>query len=400
MVLGCRQFAFLLALVVALHTPPLHTQTTSTNPELAAHLERGHAAFQAHNQALATQEFRAALKLDPDNAEAHANLGVLAFFQGDCPAAEPEFQSALRASPSLIKAGALLAICERKLGQPDAQADMESAYAQLQDPSLRTQVGVQLADLYFQRGDLDHTLPIVHSLVEAQPDNVDLLFFAQRIYSEMADNTLNKLALLAPDSARMQQLIAERLINAGDLKGAIEHYRKAIALDPRLPGMHFELAESILEDSNDATAQAAAQHELEAAQNNDGDSAAIESLLGRIAVLQNKSDQAYEHYHRANQLNPNQVEAQLGLAALLVDQGKPQEALEFLKSAAQADPMNANAHYRLARVYHSLHVTEEEQKEIKIYEELRATKDRIASLYRQMNRKADSQNDAAPAEKQ
>jgi len=95
----------------------------------------------------------------------------------------PEFQSALHVSPNLTKALALLAICERRLGQPSAQADMESAFANLQDAKLRTQVGVELADFYFQQGDLDRTLPIVHSLVQLNPDNVDILFFAQRIYA-------------------------------------------------------------------------------------------------------------------------------------------------------------------------------------------------------------------------
>jgi tetratricopeptide (TPR) repeat protein len=397
MFLRSKHLAYLASYVLAMQFLTLRAQISSGIAELANDLERGHEALQADDQALATQEFRAALKLDPDNAEAHANLGVMAFFHGDCPVAEPEFQNALRASPTLTKAQALLAICERRLGQPSAQADLESAFANLKDPKLRTQVGVQLADFYFQKGDLDQTLPIVHSLVESDPDNVDLLFFAQRIYSELADNTMNKLALLAPESARMQQLIAEQLINAGDLKDAIEHYRKAIAADPRLPGMHFELAESILESSNDANALAEAQQELEAAVKNDGDSARVECALGRIALLQSKDDAAFAHYKRAYDLNPNEVEAQLGLAAILVEQDKPQEAVQFLRSAVRADPMNANAHYRLARVCHTLHLVDEERQEMKLFEDIRATKDRVAQLYRQMNRRPEQQ-DAAPAD--
>jgi Tfp pilus assembly protein PilF len=399
MFLWSKQSVLLVSCIFAMHSLPLWAQVATTNVELQGDLQRGHEALQANNQALATQEFRAALKLDPGNAEAHANLGAMAFFHGDCPAAEPEFQSALRASPSLTKALALLAVCERRLGQPSAQTDMESAFANLQDAKLRTQVGVELADFYFQQGDLDHTLPVVHSLVEANPDNVDLLFFAQRIYSELADNTMNKLALLAPDSARMQQLIAEQLINAGDLKDAIEHYRKAIALDPHLPGMHFELAESILELSNDANAQAAAQQELDAAVQTDGDSARVECALGRVALLQSKSDAAYAHYRLAYKLNPNEVEAQLGLAAILVEQDKPQEAVQYLRSAVQADPMNANAHYRLARVCHTLHLIDEEQREIKLYQDIHTTKDRVAQLYRQMNRRPEGQDDGKTDEK-
>ena len=375
-------------------------QSASAKSELAADLERGHAALQAKNQDVAAEAFHAALKLDPGNAEAHANLGVIAFSRGDCPAAELEFQGALRRSPGLTNALALLSICERRLGKPNAQADLETAFANLKDHKLRTLVGVQLADFYFQQGDLDRTLPVIHSLVVADPDNVDLLFFAQRIYSEMADNTLNKLALLAPDSARMQQLIAEKLINAGDLAGAIEHYRKAIAADPRLPGMHFELAEAILETSNSAATQAEAKDELDAAIKVDGDSARVECALGHIAQLQAGSDAALSHYRRAIELDPNEVQAQLGLASILVEQEKPDQALPYLRSAVQADPMNANAHYRLARVCHTLHLADEERKEMKLLKEIRATNDRVAQLYRQMNRRPEPPDVAEPAEKQ
>jgi tetratricopeptide (TPR) repeat protein len=388
-------FALLVCCVFVMRSASLWAQT-ATNAELESDLERGQAALKANNRPLAIEQFRAALKLDPDNVEAHANLGVMAFFHGDCRDAEEEFQSALRAAPTLTKAKALLSICEKHLGQPSAQADLESAFANLKDPKLRTQVGVELADLYYQNGDLDHTLTIIHTLVGLDPDNVDLLFFAQRVYSEMADNTLNKLALLAPASARMQQLIAERLINAGDLKDAIDHYHKALALDPRLPGMHFELAEAFLESSNDASAQAQARQELDAAVKTDGDSARLECAYGRIALLQAKTDEAYAHYKRAYDLDPHEVQAQLGLARILSDENKPQEALRYLREAVQADPLNALAHYRLARVCHSLHLMDEEQKEITLYQEIRQAKDRVAQLYRQMNRRPESQDDLPP----
>ncbi len=384
---------------LALQPARLSAQQSSAAAELAADLLRGQAALKVNDQALAARQFRAALKLDPENVEAHANLGALAFFHGDCAAAEPELQSALHAAPTLTKAQALLAVCERRLGQPTAQADLESAFAKLKDAKMRTLVGVELANLYYQQGDLDRTLPVIHSLVESDAENVDLLFFAQRIYAELADNTMNKLALLAPDSARMQQLIAERLINAGDLKGAIEHYRKAIAADPRLPGMHFELAEAVLESSNDATAQAQAQQELDAAMKVDGDSARVECAFGRIAVLQNNTSEASSRYRRAYELNPNDVEAQLGLAKILDGQDKPQEAVLYLRSAVKADPMNAAAHYRLARVCHALHLDEEEKREIKLYREIREAKDRVAQLYRQMNRRPEAQDDL-PREEQ
>src|SRR5271155_2412267 len=98
MFLPSSQFVVPIFVTIVVQFAPLLAQAPSANSELAADLQRGHAALQAKDETLATQEFRAALKLDPDNVDAHANLGVMAFFHGDCAAAEPEFQSTLRAA--------------------------------------------------------------------------------------------------------------------------------------------------------------------------------------------------------------------------------------------------------------------------------------------------------------
>jgi tetratricopeptide (TPR) repeat protein len=385
---------FVLSLLLALAAlPGASAQAGSATPGLAQDLERGQAALKADDQAAATEAFRAALKIDPANVEAHANLGAIAFLHGDCAGALPDLRSALAARHSLANAQGLIAICEKRMGSPAARADLEGAFQSLKDAKLRVQVGVELADVYYQNGDLDHTLPVVRELVDLDPDNADLLFFAQRIYSELADDTMNKLALLAPDSARMQQLIAERLINAGDLQGAVDHYRKALAADPRLPGVHFELAEAILEGSNQADARTAAIGELDAAAKVEGDSPRIECAYGRIASLQGHFDDALTHYRRAYQMDPADGEAQLGIGSTLADQDQPQEAVKYLRLAVSSDPMNAQAHYRLARVCRALNLDDEARKQIQLYREVRQAKDRVAQLYRQMNRRPEPEDD-------
>jgi tetratricopeptide (TPR) repeat protein len=384
----------------ALIFQPLSRAQTGPAPgALKDDLQRGEVALKANDQDAAADAFRAALAIDPKNVEANANLGAIAFFHGDCSGATRNLRSALAVSPDLVNAQALIAMCERRMGDPAARADLESAFAKLKDPKLRVQVGVELADVYYQNGDLDRTLPVVHELVELAPDNADILFFAQRIYTEAADDTMNKLALIAPDSARMQQLIAERLINAGDLNGAIEHYRNALAADPRLPGMHFELAEAILEGSNQAAAQVDALKELDAAVSAEGDNSRIECAYARIAALQGKFDEALAHYQRAYKMDPSSGEAQFGLGKTLADQNHLEESLKYLRMAVLTDPMNAPAHYKLARVYRDLHLDEEAQKETKLFQEIRQAKDRVAQLYREMNRRPEPEGDV-PAEQQ
>lgn len=222
---------------------------------------------------------------------------------------------------------------------------------------------------------------------------------AQRIYSELAEDTLNKIAIVAPGSARMQQVIAEHLVNGGDLNAALDHFRKALEIDPHLPGIRYELSEAILESApSNAESQNAAESELQEAIANDGDGPGIECELGRIARLRSNLDQAYQHYRKAYELDPGEVEAQMGLARVLMDQQKPKDALPYLRSAIAADPLNAEAHYRLAAAYRILQMPEEAQKEITLFQEIKKAKDQIRVLYQQMNRapKPEDEEESVP----
>jgi tetratricopeptide (TPR) repeat protein len=357
--------------------------------EIHDHLEKAAAFLRAKDADSAVRQLDAVLALDPRNAEAYADLGVIAFFKQDFRAAARDLRQALAINPSLAKSQALLGICERRLGDPSAQSILESAFPRLKDKDLRIQTGLELANIYYQAGDLDRAAAAMRSLVDLAPDNVEVLFMAQRVYYELADETLNKLSIVAPGSARMQQVIAERLVNDGNLKDAIGYYRRALQIDPNLPGVHYELAEAIFESApNDAQAQAQAEAELQAAMNLEGDSSQIECMLGRIARKQSDPGAAYAHYRRAFALAPSDAEAELGLGQSLADMHQPEKALRYLRLAVQSDPLNQEAHYRLAVVCRTLHLSAESQKEFRLFREVKEAQAHTRELYRQMNRTA------------
>jgi tetratricopeptide (TPR) repeat protein len=332
-----------------------------------------------------------------NGAPARLAQGTQELSHGDCSAAEKDLRAALAASPSSAQAQGLLGICEKRLGEPGAQAHLEAGFARVTGAKLKTEIGVELADYDYQRGDLDHALPVVRALVALNPENTDILFFAQNVYQDMADGTLNKLALLAPDSPRMQQVVAERLVEAGNLPAAAEHYRAALANDPYLPGAHFELAEAILEASpNDAAAQADAQKELDAALRVDGESARLECVMGRVAWLGANLSAALQHYQRARQIMPASEDALLGIARILMRQDKPAEAVPLIQQVVEADPLNGEAHYRYAMALRATGRTADAQEQIHIYETIRAARDKVAHVYEEMNRRMKSPQDEAP----
>ena len=383
--------------MLALAPATLCAFQTEPTLDIQAHLRKAAEYLRANNLNSATREFDAVLVLDPNNAEAFANLGVIAFARRDYQSAAQNLRHALAIDPSLTRTEALLGICERRLGQASAQERLEKTSPQLKDKNLRAQVGLELANLYYAEGNLDRAATTMRSLVDLDPENADILYMAQRIYYELADDTLNKLAIIAPGSARMQQVIAERLINEGNLKSATEHYRKVLEMNPRVPGVHYELAEAILESApNDPAAQAEAEKELEDAVKMDGDSDRTECMFARIALRRSGQEDASAHYQRALTLNPGSAEAQLGLGRLLAGMEKPREAVKYLRMAVESDPLNEQAHYWLASVSKKLELKEESEKEFRLFREIKETKAQLKELYRQMNKRSPDRQESIP----
>jgi tetratricopeptide (TPR) repeat protein len=391
----------LLLLLLTLIAGTLWAMAAQTGVSHAAavrdHLQKAGEYFKANDLDSAAKEFDAVLALDPRNAEANANLGVIAFSQRDYAKASKYLRKALATDPSLTKSEALLGICQKRLGDPSALALLEKSFAKLKDKPLHLQVGMELAGLYDQLGDPGAEAVMMQKLVDLDSDNVDVLYMAQRLYEELADDTLNKLAVLAPGSGRMQQVIAERLVNGGDLKGAIEHYRKALEISPGLPGVRFELAEATLENSpSDSATQDEAEKELQTALATEGDNSKVQCELGRIAALRSDQQGTLRHYSRAFQLNPGNTDAQLGLARILMTTEKMREATKYLELAVQSDPLNNEAHYRLALAYKRLQMPAQAQKEMHLFQEIKKTKEQVAELYRQMNKPQKPETEELP----
>jgi tetratricopeptide (TPR) repeat protein len=364
--------------------------------EIQEHLRLAQKALAEDSPDAATREFDAILAIDKNNPTALANLGALAFVRGDWSAAAARFTQALQVVPSLSKAQGLLAICKRRLGDPTAQAALEAAFPVIEDKRIHVQVGMELADVYRSQEKLEQAASTLGALLQIVPDNVDVLFVAQQIYQQMAAGTLDKLAVLAPASARMQQVIAEHLINVGNLSGAIEHYRAALKLNPKLPGVHYEIGESIMQSSIAEGSLAEAEEEFAEALRVDGESAEIETKLGMIAGFRARQDLAFDHYSRAYNLNPRNLEAQLGMAKILVLREEPKKALPYLRTVVDADPMNVEARYRYAAVCKQLGLMAEANRQLALFREAKAVKAQVEDVYSQMNRPPVKRADDSP----
>lgn len=373
-------------IALALLACSFSTAQSSLTITQADHMQRAVEYLKRNDAASAERELNAVLALNPRNAAALADLGAIAFARGDCAAATPRLQQALAEDPSLVRSEGLLGVCESKSGNPAAQHMLQAAFSNLQEKTLKIRVGLELMELEYRNANLTEAASTARSLVELAPDNVEVLNMAQRVYAESADDTVNKIALLAPGSAQMQQVIAERLINQGDLQSAIVHYRKALATSPSLPGAHYELAEAILESApNDPQTQIEADKELRTALSTDGDSAGVECMFARIAARRSDPESAFAHYQRALEFNSANSEAQIGVGRYYAQKDLPLKAVDHLRKAVALDPMNEQAHYWLATVCKRLSLDSESSKEYKLFDEIKDAKGRLRDLYQQMN---------------
>jgi tetratricopeptide (TPR) repeat protein len=364
--------------------PQSSSPPATTKQQIESHSRQAQEFLSKGQSELAVREYNAILKLDPNNLDARGNLGVTLFFRGDYANAATNLRAAVKERPNLWNIQALLGMTERRIGQlAAAQADLEKSFPQIQEQKLRVQAGMELIEIYYGAGSLDKASGLVNVLRQVAPENTDVLYTAYRIYSDLAGESMLSIAMLAPNSARMHQITGQEMSRHGDIEGAVAHYREAIKLDPKLPGLRFELAEA-LNLSNSAADQQSVEKEYQAALADDPLDEKSESRLGDIALRGSNVKAALDHYQRAVELQPNDADACLGLGRVLTEMQRAAEAEQYLKRAVQLDPFMATAHYRLGLVYRATGRPAEAQKELAEFERLKQMKERLKQLYQDM----------------
>lgn len=374
---------------------------TPERKAIQEHYLRAQEAQRSGQNEAAIKEFREILRLDPNNAEAHANLGVIAYTQREYGEAASEFQAALKLRPSLWKAQAFLGMCELRIGHSQTSKEMlEASFPHLPDGDLKSQAGRDLISIYGQRGDLARALQIVQALERTEPNDPDLLYTAYRTYTDLAAGTLAKLAQVAPNSAQIHRILAQAEQSQDDFPGAIAQYRRALEIDPRLQGLHFELGQAILEDSTAEPSRQEAEKEFRLALADNPADAYSYYMLGEIAWLRAQPDRALENYAEAVRLGPDWVDARVALGKTLTALDRPAEAVEQLTQAVRIDPDSDIAHYRLAQAYRKLGRGDEAQRELAAFHRLRDSHAAVGALYQQVLERTVPHQTVAPDEPQ
>lgn len=372
------RFGVAFALIITAQINGL-AQSTVVSPQ--EHARRANEFLKANQPAKAIPEFAALVAAQPDNLDAQANLGVLLYFQGRHSEALEHLRKAIQINPNLPRIQALLGLCEFQLGQLDsARADLSAAVGNLPDPKFRKEVGLTLIEIETAQQDLVAAAATIGKLRDEAPTDPEILYASYRIHTDLAGEALLSLSLSAPQSGQMQQAIAHELERIRDLPGAIAALRKAIAVDPSLPGIHFELAEALHgSDSQADRAQAEREYVIALEKNPREVQAAVR--LGDLHADRGDLDSAAGFYQRVLAQQPKNAEAALGLARVYSERNDNAKALPLLQQVLAEDPANMLAHFRLSALYRKMHNPDEAKRELAEYQKYKEIKDGLRQVY-------------------
>ena len=217
----------------------------------AAFASRGWAFLQAGDLRTAEHEFATALKTQPAFYPAETSLGYLELARNDAKAALPHFDRAIDLNAKHDDVAAFLGRAQALQAlnrDAEALAAFESALAA--DPS-QTELARRIEVLKFRgveqglargrdaarSGRLDEAAQAYTAAIASSPDSAFLYRELAAVERQRGENTaalehFRKAAALDPGEAKTLAQIGELLDASGELEGAAQAYADAIAIEP------------------------------------------------------------------------------------------------------------------------------------------------------------------------
>jgi tetratricopeptide (TPR) repeat protein len=266
----------------------------------------------------AEQLYRAALKLDPDNADAWHLLGRIALQRGDLAAAAAQVREAIRRRPNIPAFPSSLGEILQAQGEIEkAQTCYQEALRLAPDfaPAL-----VNLGNTLQGRGRYEEACIQYGRAIRSRPHCVE------------AFNNL-----------------ANALLAQGRREAAIACYREALRLAPDQPQVETNLATALTASRQYAEAEGWAWQALQRQPRN----AAALSALSSALANQERYKEAEDACRRALETAPHAAYIHSNLGAVLLRQGRLEEAEACCRKALEIQPDWTEANNNLGGVLHA-----------------------------------------------
>lgn len=343
------------------------------SPQVQEAFERGALAMRNGRSADAEKAFREAVKLAPNLADAHLDLGLVLGREGKQEDAIASLRRSIELDPRLASAHMFLGVF---LYQANRQEEAIEALNQdlVLDPKngeTLTWLGiVELAAGHPERavGPLDRA-------AEITPNDLNLLEYRGKAHNLVARDSYAKMAQISPNSWQVHKVRAELYAEEEKHGDAIKEYEAAIQQEQRNPDLYEGLGDQYRQINELDAAQKAYARELDLSPQNP----IAMYNLGSIDI--DKGDHAagvplleamLERYRGA-------PVAEFYLGRGLAEAGKEAEAATRLEQSARADPESEVAkrsYYELARLYRKMQRPVDAERALREYNRLREAQDK------------------------
>jgi tetratricopeptide (TPR) repeat protein len=311
---------------------------------------RGVQNHQAGDLVGAIEAYQAALELQPDRVDARSNLGAAYARLGRHDEAIQHYRAVLERVPEQSQVRLNLALALYKSARiAEAAAELERVVAA--EPGQRQAV-LLLADCRAQMGDDAAVVALLGSRDEEFKDD--------RLYAYLLGNAhLRRNELLkaqgyierlfrGQETAEARLLMGVAHLRRGDFRAALPELEKAARLNPDLPTVHSLLGRALMGMTRRDDAMREFRRELEK-NPNDFDA---NVYVGLFLKDDGKLDEAHEYLKRAGRLRSRSPAALFALGSLHLAAGRVDEAQQALASVTAQLPEYQQAHVLLANAYY------------------------------------------------
>ena len=284
----------------------------------------------------------------PTNDAARLLRAVAEAALGQRDSARIDLDHVLRDHPGTADAElqlGLLDIADKRYG--DATSIFAKYYHAGQN-DLRPLEGLVRTDL--SQGQSDKALALLNEAVKTSPKSAPLRFILASVAArvgklDVAESQYQALAAQGQDSGAVELQWGRILQAKRDAQGAIEHYRKAKASDPKNPVPAALLGTQLEATGHEAEAIASYRDALKADPNN---TYVLNNLAFALAETGQDLDDALRMALSAQKLAKDDPTAADTLGWVYLKKGLTGSALQVFQNNVRKDPKNASYRYHLA----------------------------------------------------
>ena len=353
-------------LLVLAPTSALASQASSeVTPEVQELYAEATTAEQHGDNATAIEKYRAMIKLAPNLAPAYNNLGILYFNLHDYTHAAEVLKRGLQLKPDMPTASAMLGVCYFQLGA-DEKAEPLLRAALRAEPT-DDNVEMILVHILINLKKYEEAVVHLQDFLKRNPKDQQAWYMLGKSYLQLSEGALEKIDEIDPNSVVAHEIAGEIDESMHNYDLALVEYKKAVDIDPQLPGTHMHLANAYWLIGKWESAQT----EFEAELKNDPNNCTAYWKIGNCMLEANDpSEDALSELNQAIERCPTLMQARVDRARALIRLGKHKDALPDLLMAEKDNPAEPTIHFLLASVYRAQGATSEAQQEMQTYSRL------------------------------